>query len=241
MLLSFWKTFLVIFLAEMGDKSQIFMVAMAAEYRLRQIFFGVGSAILLLNLLAISLGGILGNLLPMTLISFLAGFAFLFFSLSGLREEKEEAGKKKTKGAFLAIFGTYFLAELGDKTQLSTLTLAAAEGNFRFSSALGVFLGASVGLFLADILGLLVGFLLGKRLPTGIFRWISYGIFMLCGAVRLLDGFGRIFSGTPKGKILSGLLTSGIVILFLIFTGILLGRRCRDDAKRRESVSLFGQ
>ena len=82
------RTFLVIFLAEMGDKSQFLMLALSAEYRLRDIIAGVSGAVCVLNLLAIGVGTALGSLLPLPLISVVAGLAFLSFALTGLRREE---------------------------------------------------------------------------------------------------------------------------------------------------------
>ena len=101
----FLRTFAVIFLAEMGDKSQLLMAALTAEYRLRHIFAGTFAAIAVLCGLAVSLGALLGELLPMTLISLVAGGAFLFFAWSGIGGGEED-GKIRRGKAFPAIFGT---------------------------------------------------------------------------------------------------------------------------------------
>ena len=78
------KAFFMIFLAEMGDKSQFLMVAMVSEYRLREMIGGITAAIVLLNLIAVLLGGTIGEFLPMPLISTVAGVAFLCFAYMGL-------------------------------------------------------------------------------------------------------------------------------------------------------------
>lgn len=243
-----FQTFFVIFLAEIGDKSQFLMIAMSAEYRLREIVIGTASAVCVLNLLAIAVGTAIGKLLPTSLISLVAGLVFLFFALSGLLGEGgEDEPVKRTGKAIPAIFGTYFLAELGDKTQLTALALAADGGNFSFPRALAVFLGASLALIGADLLGLLAGYILGRHLPVEVFGWVSFLIFTVCGAVRLLDGVQSLLAWHPSGIWISAWITAAILIGFLILCMQAVRRqknkkrRRQVDTGRAKSVSLQRQ
>lgn len=211
MITVFLRTFLMIFLAEMGDKSQFLLAALTAEYRLRDILAGSGVAIAVLCGLAVSVGSVVGGLLPMTLISLVAGGAFLFFAWSGLGGEGSADEKIRRGKAFPAIFGTYFLAELGDKTQLATLTLAAANPG----TGAAVFLGAAAALFFSGLLGVALGLLLGKHLPAGVFRLISTVIFAACGAVRLLGGLERLL---PVGGAIA--VTVGILMIFILLCAV---------------------
>ena len=223
------QTFLVIFLAEMGDKSQFLMIAMSAEYRLRDIIAGVAAAVCVLNLLAIAVGSVIGNLLPMPLISLIAGMVFLVFAITGLRRDDREAETFRHSGRALpAIFGTYFLAELGDKTQLTALTLAADGGDFSLPVALAVFLGASAALLGADLIGLFVGFVLGRHLPVAVFGWVSFLIFTACGVIRLLDGLQAYFAWHVYGVWISVAITAAVLALFLILCIILLQKQKRS-------------
>ncbi len=240
------RTFLVIFLAEMGDKSQFLMLALSAEYRLRDIIAGVSGAVCVLNLLAIGVGTALGSLLPLPLISVVAGLAFLSFALTGLRREEGGAAVRRGGRALPAIFGTYFLAELGDKTQLTALALAAGDGALSPSGALAVFLGATAGLLGAGLLALLVGYVLGRRLPVGVFGWVSFLIFAACGTVRLLDGLQACLARFPAGVWLSAGVTAAVLSGFLILcVRLLRGQRRaktrgggRDDTGAKQSVSV---
>lgn len=112
----------------------------------------------MLNGLAVLAGGLVSEFIPEWLIKIVAAFAFLYFAASTLAgdedEEEEEGGKSKIKFAPLAVFCTFFVAELGDKTQLTAITFGANEG---MGAAFIVWIGCSLGLFLADILGMLVG------------------------------------------------------------------------------------
>ncbi len=228
------QSFLMIFLAEMGDKSQFLMAAMTAHYRTRDILLGSFAAICVLNLLAVFLGSAIGHYLPVWLISLVAGTAFLSFAALSLRggEEGEErfyVGRR----AIPAIIGTYFLSELGDKTQLTAMALAA-DGDDAFL----IFAGATAGLFLSGALGLLVGVLFGKRLPKQLFSAISGVVFFLCGAVRLLDGWEQIFSACAHPTLASVAATLPILFLFVILTVKGRLRHEKDNAGRAKSVPL---
>lgn len=240
------QTFLVIFLAEMGDKSQFLMIAMSAEYRLRDIVTGVVAAVCVLNLLAIAVGSVIGNLLPLPLISLIAGAVFLVFALTGLKKDSgEEASVRHSGRAVPTIFGTYFLAELGDKTQLTALTLAADGGEFSFPTALAVFLGASAALIGADLLGLFAGFVLGRHLPVAVFGWVSFVIFTACGGIRLLEGLQAYFAWHPSGIWISAGITAAVLTVFLILCILYVKKQRREDQSgggydtgREQSVSI---
>ena len=194
------QSFLMIFLAEMGDKSQLLTVAMGAEYRLRDILTGLILAATSLNLLAVTLGAWVGEMFPHTAISLLAGGAFLLFAVLSLGDENEAAGHRHAqRSSACAVWGTYFLAELGDKTQLSTLTLTA-DRHGGFIASCMIFLGATIGLLMADFVGLIVGLWMKRRLQNDVFCGISAIIFLSCGALRLLDGFLVLFENLPSGR-----------------------------------------
>ena len=156
----FLKIFFTEFIAEMGDKTQLMLIAHTSKYKLRDIICGTAIAILVLNGLAVLAGGLVSELIPEWLIKMIAAFAFLYFAAStiaGDEEEEEEGSRSKIQFAPLAVFCTFFVAELGDKTQLTAITFGANEG---MSAAFVVWIGCSLGLFAADILGMLIGYLL---------------------------------------------------------------------------------
>ena len=146
----FFKVFLTEFIAEMGDKTQLMLIALTSKYKLRDIILGTAAAILVLNGLAVLAGGLVSEFIPAWLIKVIAALAFLYFAASTLAgsndEEDEGSGRSGIRFAPLAVFCTFFVAELGDKTQLTAITFGANEG---MSSALIVWIGCSLGLFLA--------------------------------------------------------------------------------------------
>ena len=128
----FFKVFFTEFIAEMGDKTQLMLIALTSKYKLRDIILGTGVAILVLNGLAVLAGGLVSEFVPEWVIKMIAALAFLYFAAStiaGDDEEEEEGGKTKIKFcAACGIFVHFFVAELGDKTQLTAITFGANEG-----------------------------------------------------------------------------------------------------------------
>lgn len=127
----FLKVFFTEFIAEMGDKTQLMLIALMSKYKLKDIILGTAAAILVLNGLAVLAGGLVSEFVPEWLIKNIAALAFLYFAASTISdgdEEKEENGSSKIKFAPLAVFCTFFVAELGDKTQLTAITFGANEG-----------------------------------------------------------------------------------------------------------------
>ena len=104
-------------------------------------------------------------------------------------EEEEEGSRSKIQFAPLAVFCTFFVAELGDKTQLTAITFGANEG---MSAAFVVWIGCSLGLFAADILGMLIGYLLKSKAPDGLLNTLAVAIFSVFGVYTLYQGLKLI-------------------------------------------------
>ena len=106
-MLLFLKVFFTEFIAEMGDKTQLMLIALTSKYKLKDIIMGTAAAILVLNGLAVLAGGLVSEFIPEWLIKIVAAFAFLYFAASTLAgdedEEEEEGGKSKIKFAPLAV------------------------------------------------------------------------------------------------------------------------------------------
>lgn len=213
-MLLFFKILFTEFIAEMGDKTQLMLVAMTSKYKLKDIILGTGVAILVLNGLAVLAGGLVSEVIPAWLIKLVAALAFLFFAFTTLKgddEEEEEAGDAKIKFAPLAVFCTFFLAELGDKTQLTAITFGANEG---LSNGLIVWIACSIGLFAADMIGMLAGYLLKSKIPDGFLNALAFVIFSVFGVLTL-----------RQGLLLTGKLDSYATIITVVMT-ILFAMLC---------------
>ncbi len=187
----FLTVLFTVFIAEMGDKTQLMLIAMTSRYKVRHIILGTAVAILVLNGLAVAVGGALNQLLTSYLwvVRLVACAAFFYFSVTSLMkdDDEEEAGESGFKFAPLAVFCTFFVAELGDKTQLASITFGATDASGLYAGLI-IWAGASIGLFAADMIGLLVGILLHGKTPDSFFNWLAFAIFAVFGFVNLPEG-----------------------------------------------------
>ncbi len=177
----------VIFVAELGDKSQLMALAFASRYRPMQVLVGITVATLIVHAGSVLLGSVVAAALPTNVINVVAGLVFFVFALWTLRgdalgDEDEARARRTGRSVILAIGIAFFLAELGDKTMLATITLATTE------APIGTWLGSTVGMVLADAIAIAVGAVLGARLPE---RPIQIGAaiaFVLFGVLLILEG-----------------------------------------------------
>ena len=183
-------SFAVIFVAEMGDKSQLMALTFATRYRAVPILIGITIATASVHAVSVLLGVVLAVSLPTHVLNVAAGVAFLGFAawtIRGDRLSDDEAAKverQSNRSAIAAASGAFFLAELGDKTMLATITLASTDNPW------WVWLGSTIGMVAADALAILVGRLLGKRLPERAITIFAAVMFVLFGVALILEGLG---------------------------------------------------
>ena len=222
------------FIAEMGDKTQLMLVAMTSKFKLRDIILGTAVAILVLNGLAVLAGGLVGSLIPDWIIKFIAAAAFAYFALSSLRpegEETEEAKDTKISFAPLAVFCTFFVAELGDKTQLTAITFGANEvaanpGAGPLLVGVIVWLACSVGLFAADIIGMLIGYLLKSKAPEGILNTVAFVVFAVFAVYSFYQALG--LTAMAQELVLPVTALGAVVLALLCFLVYRFSRRQRQ-------------
>lgn len=181
---AFTSSVLMITLAEMGDKTQLIALALASRYPVGTVILGVCLGIVATNLLAVAGGTLIGAALPVTTIRLISGLVFLGFAVWTLREQSSDGqcdiGDKLPP--FLGIASAFFAAELGDKTQLTALTLAADSGEFA-----SVWAGSSLGMALAAALAIAVGVIAHRRLPEKAVKQASALVFALFGVLAIVD------------------------------------------------------
>ncbi|MEJ7584972.1 MAG: TMEM165/GDT1 family protein [Acidimicrobiales bacterium] len=180
-------SFGVIFVAELGDKSQLMALAFAARYKAWPVLIGISIATALVHAFSVGVGAVVGASIPTDAITIVAGLAFLGFAAWTLRGDslsEDEAGKadRSTRSAVIAASGAFLLAELGDKTMLATITLATTEG------ALGTWAGSTLGMVAADAFAIAVGKHLGDRLPERVVKYGAAGAFVVFGIILLIEG-----------------------------------------------------
>jgi putative Ca2+/H+ antiporter (TMEM165/GDT1 family) len=184
---AFLLSFGVIFVAELGDKSQLMALAFATRYRPIPILIGITIATAVVHAASVAVGVLIGARIPTDAINIVAGLAFLGFAWWTWRGDElddDEAGRvdRDDRSAIVAASVAFFLAELGDKTMLATITLATNHGWF------GTWLGSTLGMVAADALAILLGAYLGTRLPERTIRIGATAAFVIFGVLLLAEG-----------------------------------------------------
>jgi putative Ca2+/H+ antiporter (TMEM165/GDT1 family) len=184
---AFLIAFGIIFVAELGDKSQLMALAFAARYKALPILIGITVATAVVHLCSVALGAVVGVALPTKAIAVVAGLAFFAFAAWTIRgdsldEDDEAKAAITTRSAVIAAASAFFLAELGDKTMLATITLATKEGLF------GTWLGSTLGMVAADGLAIVVGQQLGARIPERAIKFGAATAFVVFGVLLLVEG-----------------------------------------------------
>jgi putative Ca2+/H+ antiporter (TMEM165/GDT1 family) len=179
---SILPSFLLVFASEMGDKTQLLAFSLATRFRRPwPIMAGIFVATILNHTLASSVGAwISAQVHPRVLAAALAA-TFIAFGLWTLRPDTlEESRGPERFGAFLTTSVLFFLAEMGDKTQLATVALAA-----RYDSVVFVTVGTTLGMLASDGLAVFLGERLATRISTSRLRWGAASLFFVFGALSL--------------------------------------------------------
>lgn len=187
----FWEAFglatLLVFVAEFGDKSQLFAFTLGARYRTGPVLAALGLAILVLQAVAVLVGVLLDAALPTRPITAIAGLAFIGFAvwtiLSGRADPYDEpqALDEAPRGALLGAVGAFVLSEIGDKTMLAAAALAARQ------NAVATWAGASTGMFIADGMAAWLGSAVGSRLNRRLMRALSAALFAAIGVILVVE------------------------------------------------------
>ena len=181
----------VVFLAELGDKSQLMALAMAAKHRARDVFIGMFFAILLMFAIAVGLGAVLGSVLDeySNVVAIVAGLIFLGFSVWTLRDDDDDeeavdtlARTAGSRTLTTASFRAFVVAERGDKTQLASATLAVRDGFWP------VYIGSVIGEVAAIGLAIAIGAVAGRHLPERLIRYGAAALFAVFGVVMIVQG-----------------------------------------------------
>ena len=171
-------------IAEIGDKTQLLAILLATRYRRPiPIIFGILVATLANHALAASVGAAVAAWLGPDAMRWIVGGLFIIMAGWCLIPDKEDEGPKAagSMGAFLATTVAFFLVEMGDKTQLATVALAA-----RFQSVAIVTAGTTAGMMLANVPAVLFGDVLARKIPLKLVRICAATSFVLLGVAVLL-------------------------------------------------------
>ncbi|MBM7867845.1 TMEM165/GDT1 family protein [Heliobacterium gestii] len=179
---AFWASAILVVLAEMGDKTQLLGMAFATRYKATTVMAGVLVATLLNHFLAVALGDYLTAFVPMETIQLAAAISFVFFGLWTVRgDELEGEDKKVYFGPFMTVMIAFFMAEMGDKTQLASVALAA-----KYHNLIPVWMGTTTGMMISNGIGILIGVVLGKKIPEQVVKYASAAIFIFFGYAGII-------------------------------------------------------
>jgi putative Ca2+/H+ antiporter (TMEM165/GDT1 family) len=177
-------TFSLVFLAELGDKSQLLAMTLAHRYRAVPVVAGTFAAFALLNLLAVVVGQALAELIPQQLVLLVAGLLFLYFGHRAWQDAgslvDQDTDPRPDCGGFVISFTMILVAEFGDKTQLAVIALAAGTGEIW-----AVFAGGTLALWAVSLLGILFGATVLRRVPRHWVHRAAAVMFIAFGVVAI--------------------------------------------------------
>ncbi len=185
-LTTFLSTFGLIFLAELGDKTQLTAMALALRYPWKRIFIGIAAAFTVLNLAAVLVGKLLFLVLPIFWVTLVSALLFFYFGYSTLRHacdtEDDDGPPPTAADAVRTAFLMIFMAELGDKTQLVTAS-QAAQHSASLTGMFSVFVSSTLALWAVSLIGIFAGKQLVKVIPVCWIHRTAGFMFLVFGAV----------------------------------------------------------
>lgn len=181
------SSILAVVLAEMGDKTQLLALLLATKFRKPvPIILGILVATLLNHGMAGALGAWITSVLTPDVLRWILAISFIGMGIWMLIPDKEDGASIehpwiKRMGVFGATFITFFLAEMGDKTQIATVGLA-----MHYSNALLVVIGTTIGMLIADVPAIWAGEKFSEKIPMNIVHWVAAFLFFILGILAFL-------------------------------------------------------
>lgn len=223
---AYWVSLGAVVLAEMGDKTQLLAMALATRYKAWIVMLGVLIATLLNHALAVAAGSFIASIPWLSKwISAVAAVSFVFFGLWTLRGDKLDGEENRFSkfGPLMTVILAFFVAELGDKTQLATISLATQYPHNGFM----VLMGTTTGMLVADAIGIFVGAVLFKWVPENIVKMISAGAFMVFGYIGIFQALrGGFALGLP--------LCLAILVFVMVISLIIAVKLIRSPARQTD-------
>ncbi len=205
---AFLASMMFVVLAEMGDKTQLLAMAFATRFKAATVLWAVFAATAANHFIAVVVGTWLTHFIPISYIQIAASASFILFGLWTIRgDELEDEDKRFSFSPFWTVAIAFFIAEMGDKTQLATVALAA-----KYQTVLPVWIGTTTGMMIADAVGIGVGIVLGKRIPERVVKWGAAAIFIFFGFYGLHENLPSRYL-TPALEIAAVVLVSAAALL----------------------------
>ncbi len=179
----FLEAFVLVFTAEIGDKTQLMLMTLAAKYTIIQMLLGMILGVFINHGAAVAIGCYLSNVIEGNLLQIFAGFIFIVFGIITIVYEEDDEKKKNFKfGPVITTALTFLLGEIGDKTQLTAMTLAMEAAH-----PVLVLAGSVTGMVAIGFVGIIIGTSLTKRIPSNIIKIISGLVFIIFGLMRFIS------------------------------------------------------
>ena len=180
-------SFLLIAAAEIGDKSQLVCMTLAARHRATPVLLGAIASFAFLNSLAVIFGAAIASWFPDYIVSITVAVLFAIFGIHSLcsheEEEDEEVIEKSGHSLFFTTFFLITIAEFGDKTQLAVVALSST------AEPVAVWIGATCALILTSALGVIAGRTLLKKIPLAFLHKISGFIFLVLAVLAAYSSY----------------------------------------------------
>nr|WP_315019609.1 TMEM165/GDT1 family protein [uncultured Aminipila sp.] len=228
----------VVVLAEMGDKTQLLAMAFAIKYKASKVLFGVFLATVFNHALAVAVGNYITRFDSAQIwIQGIASLSFVFFGLWTVRGDKLEGEENRTTkfGPIITVAVAFFLAEMGDKTQLATIALATKFPE----SPTGILMGTTTGMLIADGIGIIVGIVLCKNIPEKKIKLISASAFIFFGLIGSYEvSYEQLHLGIPTIAILMIVITviTGTAAYFIIKRDKKFEKEVPEEEKKDSNV-----
>lgn len=229
------KAFMLIFIAEMGDKTQILAMAFATRFPVKKVLLGIFFGSLFNHGLAVVLGRFIQNFIPVNTIQVVAGFAFVGFSLWTLHSEGEDDDNENQGAKFgptLTVALAFFIGELGDKTQLTAITLATDA-----MYPLFILAGTVLGMIFTGGIGIIIGKQLGDKIPEFTIKIIAASVFMFFGVSKLYKNLPTEYLTLNNIYLFVGII---VILIALILTPMIIRKRKGEKSLYiQKSIELY--
>ena len=226
MIKAFLVSCIAVVLAEMGDKTQLLAMAFAAKFRWQTVLWAVLAATLVNHLLAVIFGNVITHFFPIAWVKLAAAVSFILFALWTIRGDSLE-GEDKREGAspFWTVAVAFFLAEMGDKTQLMTMSIAADQAievggtglAAKAQQILPVWMGTTTGMMIADAFGIGMGVVLHKYIPEKVVKWGAALCFAAFGFLGMDGALDELLSADKAFFYHTGLFAGIPLVLVLMW------------------------
>ena len=198
-------------IGEMGDKTQLLAMAFATKFNAWKVMLGVLIATIINHTLAVIAGSLISQIVWLqNWIALIAAISFIFFGLWTLYGDKLD-GEDKQKSRFgpvATVAIAFFIAEMGDKTQLLVISLAADP---KYGShPIYILIGTTIGMLIADGIGIILGVIMHKRIPESLIKLLAAIAFMLFGLVGIYEALVKNFHVNVISTLLIVTIIAGI-------------------------------